>query len=733
MIPIKLRLLNFLAHCDSVLDFESLDPIVLITGAINGDPSKSNGAGKTSIYEAITYALYDATRIDTDYRSEISKNKLIRSNEKQMEVTFDFKIDDVLYRVVRGRDRQKNKTELTLSRFNGKKWIPEGDSKIRSTNQKIIQLVGMDYEVFRNSVFFRQHEVSTFAKISSSERKNIVRSILQLDRYDRYEKYAGKQLSELDRALGEKNVFLEEHKNVDQKIEDSKKQIEGIQTHLKIEEQKLSGLQKKEDKLRTEQGALNKSVIDKEILEEAIEKLEQGLATTTSELEQALLRKESCEEQFNEKKIQYEHLYEQAQLLEQDNAEEVNTLKNKHNIYKLQIDRTETEYRKVQSKVFIVDQKLEEIDNQILEIENYNEDSCPFCTQPLTKAHKKVVLTELRETRKLWAERQEKGKEMLDDALNKAQKTRTEFTNLEQQIDKIKAEAEKAGRLKLKLKGVKETASALKDGVSNAEMLSKQQEKRLGQLQDEYDKKKQQLTDFASIDIERFVGINTELKQLQISREIATNSIRELEIKRGVQKERLSQQEKISEQVEQTKQEMQKSLQERQILKELTKAFGKNGIQALILENSAAEIEEISNSLLARLTNSNLSIRIRTQKKNQDGTYKEVFDVIITDQYHTSPFELYSGGEAFRISFVIRIALSTLLARRFGVQISALFYDEAFQDLDSDGTAGLIDAFHLLSKDFRYQLVITHDSELKSRFDSVVTIVKDDNGAIIKY
>ena len=160
-------------------------------------------------------------------------------------------------------------------------------------------------------------------------------------------------------------------------------------------------------------------------------------------------------------------------------------------------------------------------------------------------------------------------------------------------------------------------------------------------------------------------------------------------------------------------------------------AFGRTGIQALILENCAIEIEKIANRLLNKITDGKVSIEIETQKENKDGTFAEVFNIIITDEFHSSPFNMYSGGEKFRIAFAIRIALSTLLARRSGVKISAIFYDEAFTDLDADGVEKLMEVFGALSSEFRYQLVITHQTELKSQFDDVITVEKTKNGSVI--
>ncbi len=732
MIPLKLIITDFMAHSSSELDFRQLDSIILIIGLIRGNPDDSNGAGKSAIFEAITYVLYEMTRINTEYRSEIPKDSLIRAGQDFMEVVFEFQIDDELYKVARSRDKKKSKTEVTLEQFNGKKWIPKGGKTIRETNAKIVELIGMDYEVFRNSLLFRQHEVSSFAKMSPQDRKDVVRKILQLDRYDVYKKQTKKQLDEIEGTLKEIDQFLSANIDVEEEHKETEKEAALIEQHLAIEEKKIKALQKQIDKLRREQTKLNKEALKREVLEKGIEQTNQHLNLTTSELEQSVLRKESCAEQLAQKQDQYESLYAEAEQLEQAHPK-IATTKNKYNAYKLRVDRTETDYRKIQSKVFIVDQKLEEIENRISEVENQNEGDCPICTRPITAQHKKEVKKHLGAEHKSWSTRQDKGKVRLDEAIAKAQDAKAELKKIEDDIEEIKDAASKAKRLKARMGDVKEVALALKEAAKNSEGLTRQYEKRLDELQVEFEQQSEELAVLASFDPEQLDRANGEIREFNVDIQIANDSVRVLEVKKGSCRERARQQKEILERIKELKGKSKAALEEQQILKELIRAFGKNGIQALILENSAAEIEEISNDLLSRLTNSNLLIRIRTQKQNKDGTYKEVFDIIITDQYHTNPFELYSGGEAFRIAFAIRIALSTLLARRAGVKMSTIFYDEAFQDLDANGISGLIDAFHILSKDFRYQLVITHDSELKSKFASVVTVTKGVSGATVEY
>ena len=76
-------------------------------------------------------------------------------------------------------------------------------------------------------------------------------------------------------------------------------------------------------------------------------------------------------------------------------------------------------------------------------------------------------------------------------------------------------------------------------------------------------------------------------------------------------------------------------------------AFGKNGIQALIIENVLPEIEEEANNLLAKLTNNSTQITIESLRDLKSGKIKETLDLKISDELGIRDYELYSGGNHF--------------------------------------------------------------------------------------
>jgi exonuclease SbcC len=156
----------------------------------------------------------------------------------------------------------------------------------------------------------------------------------------------------------------------------------------------------------------------------------------------------------------------------------------------------------------------------------------------------------------------------------------------------------------------------------------------------------------------------------------------------------------------------------------LAEAFGKKGIQAIIIENAIPEIETDANRLLSRLTDNRMHVALVTQQKNKTGNVIETLDILIGDEVGTRNYELYSGGEAFKVNFAIRVALSRLLARRSGAKLETLIIDEGFGSQDDQSRDRLVKAIRSIQDDFAKILVITHFSDVKEMFPTHILVSK---------
>jgi exonuclease SbcC len=166
--------------------------------------------------------------------------------------------------------------------------------------------------------------------------------------------------------------------------------------------------------------------------------------------------------------------------------------------------------------------------------------------------------------------------------------------------------------------------------------------------------------------------------------------------------------------------------------KQLEAAFGKDGVPALLIEQALPNIEAKANQILERLSSGTMSIRFLTQRSYKDLNREdlmETLDIQIRDQAGVRDYEMYSGGESFRINFAIRLALSHVLAQRAGAKLQTLVIDEGFGSQDSLGRQRLIEAINLIKGDFKKILVISHIEQIKEAFSTQLLVEKTPQGS----
>lgn len=174
--------------------------------------------------------------------------------------------------------------------------------------------------------------------------------------------------------------------------------------------------------------------------------------------------------------------------------------------------------------------------------------------------------------------------------------------------------------------------------------------------------------------------------------------------------------------------------EQRDLYAELEASFGRNGAQAMLIDEAIPLIEDEANKLLESMTDGRLSVSLETQRLNQKQMTLETLDVRISDALvgGTRNYELFSGGEAFRVNFALRIALSRVLAYRAGTRLQTLVIDEGFGSQDATGRDRIRTALESIKNDFACIIVITHLDEMKEWFPDRVEVVKDSSGSHLR-
>lgn len=214
MRPLKLRLQAFGSYVEEqVLDFEAAiadAPFVLIHGA--------TGAGKTTILDAIVFALYGESS------GKIREGTTLRSAtappERTTEVEYIFALGRRRYRVLRSpKYYRMSREKMTERKATGQLYrLPDegenGDeillaSNVRGVTEQIGQLIGFDAEQFRQVVLLPQGQFQKFLLADVQDRSAIMQRIFHTERYQRLEEALLQESMQLEHAADEVRAHID--------------------------------------------------------------------------------------------------------------------------------------------------------------------------------------------------------------------------------------------------------------------------------------------------------------------------------------------------------------------------------------------------------------------------------------------------------------------------------------------------------------------------------------------
>lgn len=184
--------------------------------------------------------------------------------------------------------------------------------------------------------------------------------------------------------------------------------------------------------------------------------------------------------------------------------------------------------------------------------------------------------------------------------------------------------------------------------------------------------------------------------------------------------------------IEQARSQERSSATEHRRYRRLVEAFGRGGIPDLIIDNALPELEEDANRILGRLSDHEMSVHFVLQRDTKSGKAKDTFEALVHHDGGIRDFAMFSGGEAFRVAFAVRLAMSKLLVRRSGARLETLVIDEGFGTQDPEGRQRLIEAINLARAEFGKVLVITHLDDLKDQFGTQIAVTKGPEGSVLE-
>jgi|GEM_PF-976048 len=251
-------------------------------------------------------------------------------------------------------------------------------------------------------------------------------------------------------------------------------------------------------------------------------------------------------------------------------------------------------------------------------------------------------------------------------------------------------------------------------------------EEKAKDLQDEKNKLEQALKSLETILIQKD-EIEREFLSSKENLSLTQRRQSDLEYQKRQVEEKIQALEQKKEALKAFQESVKENTEQREIYDFLKIAFGVTGIQSLIIENAVPELEAHANQLLAKLTQNQMSLVLKTQRQLATKEKSvESLEIEISDGTGTiREYNTFSGGERFRIDLALRIALSKLLAAQSGVSVKMLIIDEGFGTQDEEGLEVIVDAIDRISDEFEKIIMITHLEKLRDAFEVKINVKKE--------
>lgn len=824
MYPAKLYLKNFLSYGEqgTEIDFTGYKILLLIG---------KNGAGKSSILDAILWALWGKTRSGGD-------NDIMHSGSSDMEVRLDFVVRDAIYRVVRKRSK-KGKSFVSVLELQS---LTEPitvltDATIVQTQTRLDELVGVDYELLVNSAFLRQGQSQEFTQKSPAKRKQLLATLLGLEKYADYHEIAKKnlrlnetELNQIDRDISSANQTLIQYEQeiAQQKASLTEQDQTTLETQMADSEEALRKLQVRsqlvaewdqqlvtaKQKQLIHQNRINELKNSSTGLEQELLTLKSEIAEAPHTIDQASLEKAEIE--FNEAQSvfqKHQDIAYRIQTLKQqtkkytiDSNQQREQLQNKlrqitdstdSSANQELLDASKVELNQKQQLLLQLAQTIAKLEQQMQSIVDQGnqinkrkdavttmDDECPLCEQHIDQNHKHTILDKYTKEREALLVTYQEHKQTHDQAIIQRNTTeqvineltkaiqaqqnslqafevkKTQQDSLKQQLEALQQQQQaQSTLLQTELTNfiqqqshlgfdarAWETIKAKRAEQQQAHIQAqKYQDTRLkiSELQQNYKFQQSSLAETEAQLEEVTMQIKTleaqkpqpgdaasiiELQQTLVSLKKQHQYLLQLQVLITHREKEQSQ--LLAKLAELTSQKTELS-QQHSALELLVEALGNKGIPQMLIEESIPRLEHYANEVLSHLSDHTMSIRLsltRPSKTDRDAQI-ETLDILIGDSVGTRAYELFSGGEAFRIDIAVRIGLTKLLTEHTHGSVDFLVIDEGFGSQDDAGCDNIVQIIHQLEQYFHLMLIITHVDQLKETFPDRLVIKKGPHGS----
>lgn len=698
MVPISIKIKNFFSHKDSEIDFTQFDSALLI-GNVGGDYDISNGSGKSAIFEAILWCLFNKSRAAT-------MDDIVFWGENSCKVSFMFKHSGGVYKVVRVRSRIDSTSIVTfyMQDLNGN-WNDISGSTPSLTNEAIVDVIKIDYKTFVNSAYFRQNDISEFAETDASRKKGILKSIIDLSKWDQYEKKAKGTLREMK---GECKILLSQHDGYDECV----KLYEVSKSSLSVASSDLVTYSKERDTL----------VI---LLKKSISKYQEIKGTIDTErwdiivgkIDELKLRKSAIITRYDSASKRLSKFKVSSKKL----AEEIESFKNV--IEGIEVDKD-------------IDAKIKELNKNIVEMKSLTSSSAAMLSELSDIEIRKGLCYVCDQTI---------DDELYDHLFSVHNKKVSRYNNdsiySKNKLNELLSKNKKLQDILLENNKFEKYTNKISSKSMEAEIANERERElviEVSKISDEMDSADKDISlnnsVLDSLRNDNFRGLQKQISLLKRDCQKMNNMVEKKNRELGILTEKASNLKVKVSDFKMARAKYKKKQKEMYIIEKVVKLFGKSGIQTILLNAVIEDLESTANEILESICNEPFILYLDTQRVGSDGiSVIDTLDLRVKKDGIIQSFKSLSGGEKFRISLALRIALSEISSRHGGSSLEFLLLDEINSPLDRRGTESLfVNVIKALEKKYKI-LVITHNDSLKEKFDNIIDVTKVNGESTINY
>ena len=733
MKPIRLYIDNFMCYDKGFIDFTKFNS-ALIIGKIENNDLYSNGVGKTTIFKAIEYVLYN--------QAQVNLEKIIRDDINICQIIFDFIVDGQEYRVVRKRTK-KGSTDLSLFVRNStpgddlqvyhsiddstNTYIPYTDKKdmekfwkdisgrrAADTEKELEKLIKLNYKAFRSTIHFIQNDFTSLATVTPEKRKGILKEALNLMVYLKLEKIAKDQYNVLSKDIDKKKMLLES-------LGDPEKDILNNGTQLSEINETITKKQKTLDDLVSVLQSLNEkiSLLNNEY--SGLEKKFSFLIEKEKTLSTEKIRIETSIKEYQTKKTN-------ASKTAKDLIKEIEDLKKNQSLL-IEIDFSQID-------LLIEDMNLKKekitahnisIQNNIVKIDELKipipkDAVCKHCRQEMSEKHKKECAKRVLEELSLCESSIKSSKE--------------DIKKIDKDILDLKNKIHELNKSKQLLEDINIKITEKNREIQDKKVLFNEYSKLLNKFTEDLQIKQEEIVlakkdlensslDEAQIIKGKIEEIKKEAGDINNKITLLNKEITHLNSSKAVIQHIIDQKLKDKMKKEEVKIDL-ASLEKKALLYPyVVQAFSSTGIPNIIIQNVLDDLQIESNNLLSQLK-PGLQLHFFVEKTQGDGTEADTLDINYTINGKERYYEQLSGAQRLAVVFSLKLGLSFLLQKLIGTSIEFLLLDEIDQSLDKASSDAFADIVKFFQKDYKI-LVITHNDRLKDKFSHAVLVEQDIN------